>query len=180
MFYFQEVTSILSLLVLLSHVFILLALGAHFSKKPNKLTKWISKHVLLLSFIVALTAVAGSLYYSDIAGLPPCKLCWYQRIFVYPLLFIYGLALKKKDRGAVSYGLLLSGVGALIALYHYGIQISQTLAEATSDLVPCSIVGMTPSCSSYFFLEFGYITIPMMSLTAAVLIFTLGLVSRKS
>lgn len=179
MFYFQEITTILSTLVLLSHLFIVYILFLLITKNKKGLKKVADKY-LKLSFIVALVAVAGSLYYSEIAALPPCKLCWFQRIFIYPLLFLYGLALKKKDEKIADYGLVLSGIGTLIALYHYTIQISETVKEATSDLVPCSIVGMTPSCSSYFFLEFGYITIPMMSLTAALMVFMVTLAYKKS
>jgi len=90
------------------------------------------------------------------------------------------MAIRKRDFKIIDYTLLLSGIGGFIALYHYGIQISQTLKEATAGIIPCSVVGMTPSCSSYFFLNFGYITIPMMSLTAAALIFTMGWIYKKS
>lgn len=125
----------------------------------------IGKYGLLFSFIVAATATLGSLFYSEIAGFEPCKLCWFQRIFMYPQSILLGMAFWKKDKNIVNYGIVLSGLGALIALYHYLLQLG---------LVPsidCSAIGYSVSCSQRFVMNFGYITIPMMSLTAFLMIF---------
>src|SRR3989338_9201466 len=98
---------------------ILVALILLLVLKRSELLNFFAKHVLVFSFIVALAATLGSLFYSEIAGYEPCKLCWFQRIFMYPQTIIFGLAWLKKDYGIVLYGLVLSSMGALIAGYHY-------------------------------------------------------------
>ncbi len=139
-------------------------------KKNNKLVTLFAKHGMLFSWIVVLLSVLGSLSYSDILMHEPCKLCWYQRIFMYPQLFILGLGLLIKDTGknskAVFYGLVLSIFGAPIAFFHYLLQ--RGVVDAG-----CSVVGnYSVSCSTYFKMNFGYITIPMMALTAFLMIIT--------
>ena len=121
---------------------------------------------------MATISVLVSLTYADIIGFEPCKLCWVQRIFLYPQAIILGLALWKKTKDAGIYCLYLSVIGGLIALYHfYGQSFNP------SALPACDAVGGV-SCAVRFFVEFGYITIPMMSLTAFSLIIVSLLLSR--
>lgn len=162
----QIVGYILSLLTLVSHVFILIAVFGFlfFRKTFIKLVKDNATALFTLGFIVSFMATAGSLFYSEIAKYDPCKLCWYQRILMYPQVILFGMALIKKERVIVDYVLGLSLVGFVIGLYHYLLQI---------DLVPsvvCDVVGYSVSCSQRFEMEYGYITIPMMSLTAFFII----------
>ena len=124
----------------------------------------VTRNALLFAFIVALTATLGSLFYSEVAKYTPCLLCWYQRIFMYPQTLLLGLATLKKDAKIAAYSLTLSLVGLVIAAYHYSLQINP------NPLAPCSTVGYSVSCSQRFAAEYGYITIPMMSLTAFALI----------
>jgi disulfide bond formation protein DsbB len=170
----ESVTGILAFLTLVSHVGIVLALvvfiGAHITGRTKQLFKhplfrWIASRGLLLSFIVAVTATVGSLFFSEVAGYEPCKLCWYQRIFMYPLVIIFGLVLGKRERITVTYGLVMSALGAFVAANHYYLQTTKT-----SSLIPCSTVGYSVSCADTFVMNYGYITIPMMALTAFVLI----------
>lgn len=128
---------------------------------------------LRLAWVITLIATLGSLFYSDIAGFTPCTLCWYQRIFMYPQVILLGIALLKKDRSIIKYSLVLSGIGALIATYHYFLQTTKI------EIIPCSAVGYSVSCTKTFVLRFGYITIPMMSLTAFVLVFLLMYYYKK-
>lgn len=128
---------------------------------PQLVTHVISKHALLLVFLASLASVLGSLYYSEIAGYEPCKLCWIQRIFLYPQAIITFIALIKKDRKALHYTLVLSTFAAAVAAYHYSGQIG------LSDLA-CDATGVGVKCSTRFMMTFGYITIPMMSLTIAI------------
>lgn len=125
---------------------------------------FISRNALLFAFVVALIATSGSLFYSEIAGYEPCKLCWFQRIFMYPQVILLGLALWKKDYGIKLYGIVLSAIGAVIAGYHYLLQLG------VAPALPCAAVGYSAACSQRFVLQFGYITIPMMALTAFLLI----------
>lgn len=119
---------------------------------------------IILGFLVALTSTTVSLIYSDIIGYEPCKLCWIQRIFLYPQIIILGLALWKKTKDSEMYCLALSTIGGIIAAYHfYGQSFNPNALPA------CDVAG-GGSCALRFFVEFGYVTIPMMSLTAFLLI----------
>src|SRR3989339_500023 len=69
-------------------------------RKDGNYSRVLGTYFPILGLAVVLAATAGSLYYSEIAGYNPCKLCWYQRIFMYPLVPIFGLALFNKDRRA--------------------------------------------------------------------------------
>src|SRR3989338_4074292 len=119
---------------------------------------------LVSGFVVVLTSVVLSLVYSDFIGFEPCKLCWIQRIFLYPQAVILGLALWKKSRDAETYCLALSTIGATIALYHYYGE------NFNPSALPACDAGGAISCAVRFVAEFGYITIPLMSLTAFLLI----------
>lgn len=176
MYYFGEITTILSVLIALSQLAMAIALIGYLTKAKwhQKLSQWIQKRYLWLGLIVGIFAVSGSLYYSEIAGLAPCKLCWFQRIFIYPQLVLFAAALIKKAKDIAIYSTGLAIFGWVIAAYHYTIQMSETVRSVGESVIPCSTVGMTPSCSSYWFLKFGYITIPMMSLTTLTLFLVLA------
>ena len=111
---------------------------------------------------IALLSVSGaslsSLYYSSVIGFEPCVLCWYQRIFMFSLVFILGLAVVRRDDNIIDYALLLCGVGMLISAYHSSLQFI-----GSSSSLPCSAEGT--SCLKLYVLEFGYISIPIMCLT---------------
>lgn len=172
MAYVQTVTLILSILTVAAQVLFvvlgILLLRARGSAPAHPLLAWVSAHALWLMLIVALTAMGGSLFLSDIAGWTPCKLCWYQRILMYPQVFLLALALWKKDRTIAPYILLLSALGAAVALWHWGEQVSATLwPEAVDPNAPCDITGT--SCRTTYTFRFGYITIPMMAFSAFLL-----------
>lgn len=178
----DNVTSLLSWLTLLSSVALAVAVATFcywyitdkkaISKKPL-LTFFASKG-LFLAFIVSLTAMLGSLFYSDAAHYTPCKLCWYQRIFMYPQVFLLGIALYREEKHIAIYAAALSFIGGIIALYHYFLQIS-----VVPDIMPCDQLGYSASCSESFVTNLGYITIPMMAFTAFCLLLALELVVWK-
>lgn len=146
-------------------------------KKSHKILVFLEKNAVLFAFIVASVAMIGSLTYSEAVGYTPCELCWFQRILMYPQVAILGLALLKRDRNVYDYSIVLSALGILIATYHYLLQIGAAPA------LTCSAVGAAVSCSQAPFFGFGYITIPMMSLTAfsMILLFMLALkLSKKT
>lgn len=143
---------------------ILLVSFAAGSKFSNSLTQFINKNALVFAFVVALIATGGSLFYSEIIGFEPCKLCWFQRIFMYPQIILLGLAIWRKDQKIAIYNIALSAIGAIIAGYHYLLQIG------VAPELKCSAVGYSVDCSQRFVLQFGYITIPMMAFTAFLLI----------
>lgn len=167
------VNQLLAVLTVTGDAGIVVIVGALIFRKETIL-RFFGRHALVLSFVVALVAMCGSLFYSEVAHYEPCKLCWFQRIFMYPQVFLLSLALYKKDKGALRYGVLLSTLGAAIALYHYG------LALGILPSLACSAVGYSVSCAKQFVLVFGYITIPMMALTAFVLIVLLGIAGEKA
>ena len=160
----MAIIKLLSLFVLLSNiitvfvvVFFLLSRYGLNKTLWKKISTAIKKYSLWLIFSVSLSAMLGSLYFSEVKGYYPCKLCWFQRIFMYPQVFIVGLALFKKTKDVFKYTLLLSVIGLLIAVYHYKIQLGG------SSLLPCSISGFSESCEDKPFIYFGFITIPWMS-----------------
>lgn len=157
------VNQILGILTVLAQALIVLLVVFLLTKK-HSFMNFINKRAFLLAFLVALISMLGSLTYSDIIGYEPCKLCWFQRILMYPQVVILGMASFKKDFRVASYSIVLSIIGAVLAGYHYLLQIG------VAPALPCSAVGYSASCSQRFVLQYGYITIPMMALSAFVLI----------
>ena len=168
----QAIINLLALATLITNVGFLLILvwfvASKFNKKLNsgwsKFESIIGLNSVKIAFAVSLTATLGSLYFSEFAGFEPCKLCWLQRIFMYPLPFILGIAIYKKLKDVWNYVLPLTIAGFAIAAYHYYYQVTG------SPLIPCSTVGFSVSCSERFFTYYGYITIPWMSLSAFALV----------
>lgn len=136
-----------------------------FRKQSKPLLSWLGTHALWLIFFVTLGSVAGSLFYSEVIGYPACSLCWWGRIFLYPQLVIVAIALWKKRDDVDVYLWPLSIAGAMVALYNVYLQHGGTAFF--------SCASTEVSCAQRFVLEFGYITIPMMALTAFVSIMVL-------
>ncbi len=128
---------------------------------------------LYAAWTVALAATLGSLFFSEVMKLPPCVLCWYQRIFLYPLVFVIPVALVLKDTKIHFYMLALLVPGLLVAVYHnllyYGV-----IAESLS---PCR-EGI--SCTSKQIEWLGFITIPLLSLSAFIFLNVLCLIQIKT
>lgn len=168
----DQVNTIISILVLAAQVIIVVLLFyfIFLRKSKLKLFEFISRNAILLAFFVALVATIGSLYYSNIIGITPCELCWFQRVFIYPQLIIFGLAWLKKDKRFIDYSLALIGIGTLISLYHnyiyYNVQSSNF----------CSIEN---PCTQQYFLGFDYITLPLSALTSLILMGLLLLINTK-
>ncbi|MDP3995172.1 MAG: disulfide bond formation protein B [bacterium] len=174
--------TLLSVLTLIADIIIVLALLAwiigRFRPLPflHPIKSFIRTYSLELLFIIPLIATLGSLYLSEIRHWTPCKLCWYQRIFMYPLVVIAGMALLRKARGIIAYVIPLSVIGALIAAWHYVEQIRARMAPL-DPLVPCDLSGV--SCAATPIFHFGYITIPVMAFSAFGLILVLALVGTS-
>ena len=116
----------------------------------------IAPAALPLAAVVAATAMGGSLFISEVLGYPPCTLCWYQRIAMYPLAVILGIAAVRRDPGVRVYVWPLAGSGAVIAAYHYTIQWMPDL-----DATACAVDN---PCTAVFMREFGFVSIPFMAL----------------
>ncbi|HEU5138441.1 MAG TPA: disulfide oxidoreductase [Bacillales bacterium] len=125
-------------------------------------------YTLYFAWLTAIVATGGSLYFSEIAGFVPCELCWYQRILMYPLVIILGIACFKGDKRIIPYVLPLSIIGGCISIYHYSEQKFGAPSICTSN-VPCS---------GEYINWLGFITIPLLALTAFVMITVFLLIER--
>lgn len=123
----------------------------------------VDEHGRISAWLVAAIAMGGSLWFSESAGFPPCELCWYQRIAMYPLVLLLGLALFPLDLGILRYTRWLTGVGFGIAVYH-NLLYYHLIPES---LTPCK-QGI--SCTTVQLEWLGFITIPLLSLVAFGLI----------
>lgn len=125
------------------------------------------------AWIVALVATVGSLFFSEVMNLPPCVLCWYQRIAMYPLVFIIGIGIVMRDARMKYYALPVCLSGLAVSVYHnllyYGL--------IPDSITPCS-QGI--SCTSVQIEWLGFITIPLMALVAFVSISLCLFLSQSS
>lgn len=136
--------------------------------------KYLTPYAIYLTFFISLFATLGSLYFSEVAKFAPCVLCWYQRIFMYPQPILLYLAIIRDEKLIKPYLIVLNLAGASFALYHYSIQVFPK-----SFLANCSIAGGVSCIKGYAF-YFGYISIPMMALTAFIMnIIFLSLIKAK-
>jgi len=135
---------------------------------------FVKKYAIYLAFLQVWVAVLGSLYFSEIKGLTPCFLCWVQRIFMYPLIFILTVAIWRKDKNGPYYVLPLSITGAIVAFYQYLLQMTPL---SKVEAVTCSA---TAPCSAIQIMFFGFVTIPFLSMSAFIVITALMLVILKT
>ena len=150
------------LVVLLTGACWLLAHVAHEPRPLALLTRAVGPDALRLAWLVAAVATVGSLYMSEYRHFQPCTLCWYQRIAMYPLVVVLGVAAWRRDLGARFAVLPLALLGASISIYHYQLE-----RFPHQEQIACS---STVPCTTIWFEQFGYITIPMMALSAFALI----------
>jgi hypothetical protein len=163
------VTWILSTLTLASDIFLasLLISWLFLGKKAKPAFSFFGKNAVLFSFIVSAAATLGSLFFSEVAKYTPCYLCWFQRIFMYPMAFIFLIGLLTK-RDPFPFALPLASIGVLIAFYHYWLQASATTCAEGS------------ACVSVFFrAAYGYVTIPMMAMTAFLMVIAFSMAGKE-
>ncbi|MEO7597267.1 MAG: disulfide bond formation protein B [Candidatus Paceibacterota bacterium] len=135
--------------------------------RENAYLSFVKNNFLLIGFLVSLSAMLASLFYSEVVNFVPCFLCWVQRIFIYPQVILFGIAWYKKDRGVIKYSLPLLLVGILFSIYHVYIYY---FGEGNA---PCDPSGV--SCVKRLVHEFGgLISIPSMAfMTFGILIIIL-------
>ena len=175
----NQVSLFFALLALGANIFALgvasVLLGARVSARLEPLDLRIRDSLdpnpLPLAFLVAAVATLGSLYLSEIAHLVPCRLCWYQRIAMYPLAVLFGVAWWRRAKDVWWYGLPIATVGALISTYHYVVQWQPSLESGScSATVPCSAVYLR---------KLGFMSIPYMALSGFLAIIALCLFMRE-
>ncbi|PLX96154.1 MAG: disulfide bond formation protein B [Desulfuromonas sp.] len=129
--------------------------------------------LLFLGWLLVSVSTTTSLFFSYVLEYEPCVLCWYQRICLFPMVFILAAGLFPTfDKSVVKYALPLSIAGGLTALYH-------TLLYAgviPENIQPCS---QGVSCTEKYIELFGFISIPMMSFFAFSTIVILLLVLKR-
>jgi len=132
----------------------------------------IKQYNLFFAWLVAIIATLGSLYFSEIRDFIPCELCWFQRILMYPLSIILGIAAFFEEDKVKKYVLPLSIIGICVSTFHYAKQKLPWL----DTIKPCT---QGVPCNVQYINWFGFITIPFLALTGFILI-TLLLVVKKA
>lgn len=155
----------LALLAIITATITLAALAALLS---GRTPRWARQSALPAAAAIALGATLGSLYYSEIAGYPPCTLCWYQRIAIYPQVVVLGVAAWRRDREVWRTSVPLALAGMAISAWHVLIEQVPSLAGPCDPSNPCTILWVA---------EFGVLTIPTMALITGLALLLLPLVA---
>lgn len=141
--------------------------------KSSKSASHTEGYILYTAWLVSVIATLGSLYFSEIKGFIPCELCWFQRIFMYPLAIILGIAAFYNDKKLKVYVLPLSIIGGFISLYHYLVQ----KVPGFASVKPC-VQGVP--CNTQYINWFGFVTIPFLALMAFTIISVLMIALYKT
>ena len=130
---------------------------------PDNTAAWT---LIFGAWLIASVATLGALFFGEVMQLPPCVLCWYQRIFMFPLVVILPLGLFPFDRNVVRYALPLAAIGFLFAVFHL-LLIAGIIPES---IQPCT---QGVPCSETVIEWFGFVTIPLLSVLAFLTILAL-------
>jgi disulfide bond formation protein DsbB len=128
---------------------------------------------LYLAWLISVVSLLGSLYFSEIILYVPCKLCWFQRIFMYPLAIVLGIACYRNDRGIIPYARTLSIIGGCISIFHY----LEQKVPGMHKILPCT--SGVP-CNGEYINWLGFITIPFLAFIGFFLIFILLSIREKN
>ena len=129
--------------------------------------------IIFCAWVISAVSTLGSLFFSEVMMLPPCILCWYQRIAMYPLSILFFIGLLKLDRSIFRFTFPLALIGWLIAVYH-NLLYYKIIPESAS---PC-VKGI--SCTTVQLEWLGFITIPFLSLAGFSLILVCLILFRKN
>ncbi len=135
-------------------------------------SKQISSSIVFMCFIIASIATLGSLFFSEVMQFVPCSMCWYQRIFMYPLVLIFLINLLYPDDKVFTYSFPVVIVGLFFAFYHNLLMFG----VFPESVVPC-VQGVP--CSTEYINWLGFITIPFLSLIAYLAIFVLLIIGKR-
>lgn len=132
----------------------------------RRLLSVVAEQRSLIVAAITTGATLGSLYFSEVADYIPCTLCWYQRIAMYSLAALSITAVVRRET-PTAYFVVLAALGAPISTYHYLIERFPDLdGGACAASVPCTVV---------WFEEFGFLTLPLMALTAFLAVIVVSL-----
>lgn len=158
----RTVTTIFALLAVAAQLGTVVVVGSVLAGRGPGLRQRLGPFAMAAAAVVAVTSMLGSLYLSEVADFPPCRLCWFQRIVMYPLAVILSLAALRRDRAVRFYGMVLAAIGAPISVWHLFVERFPNLEGSSCDpLNPCSIIWVE---------HFSYVTIPAMALSGFALI----------
>jgi disulfide bond formation protein DsbB len=129
-------------------------------------------NLLFLTWLLAGGSTLGSLFFSQVMDFAPCVLCWYQRIFLFPLVIILAVGLFPFDPKVVKFSLPLAIAGLLTAIYH-NLLYAGIIPES---IRPCS---RGVSCTEEYIELFGFLTIPLLSLLSFALISAILLILKR-
>jgi disulfide bond formation protein DsbB len=150
----------------------LVAVGSIVALVTRRVPSWLQEAALPLATAIAAVATGGSLLLSEVAGYVPCTLCWYQRIAMYPLTIVLGVAALRGDHQVWRTAVPISAIGGAIATWHIAIERNPSLGGDVCDpAAPCAVRWVE---------EFGVLTLPTMALIGFVAIATLTLVARTA
>ena len=127
--------------------------------------------LLRLGLAIAAVATAGSLYYSEIAGYPPCEMCWYQRIAMYPLVGVLAVAVARRDRRGGWYALPPAVAGLCVSVYHYQLQLRPGQGSTCDAAAPCTYRWVD---------SLGFMSIPFMAGCGFIGVAGLAVLSLRS
>ena len=126
--------------------------------KDKTLQPLVKKWGMRSAFLITIGGLAVTLVYSEVFGFVPCGLCWLQRVFLYPQIFIIGTSMYLKDKVfAPVYGIVLSSLGLIIALYQHYLQMGGI------DIAGCPTTGEHTDCAERILFEYGFMTFPLLS-----------------
>jgi disulfide bond formation protein DsbB len=165
---------LMALAILALNVVLAITLAALCNRSlRSKLKDVIQRYGRLAIFLLSLLAMIGTLWMQYGANLAPCIFCWYQRICMYPIVLISGIAIAKNTNLSeiADYVLGLSVLGAAVALYQHFLQILPS-----GSLIPCSA---TDECAVRSVFEFGFITLPWMAVSVFAFLALLSILGRK-
>jgi disulfide bond formation protein DsbB len=144
---------------------------AFFSKDKNTWLTFVKKNALNLYLILLVGAVIIILYYSEVALFTPCKLCWFQRLFIFPQILLILVAKAKKDISNIfNYLSWMTGFGLAFSLIHNYVYYFGEETALTCDAAA--------SCKAYYVYEYGFVTIPFMALGLLLSLGTILLIRK--
>ncbi|MFP4233626.1 MAG: disulfide bond formation protein B [Nitriliruptoraceae bacterium] len=156
---------------LLALLAIVIAVGTAVALLTRRVPTWLKDEVALpLALAIATVTTFGSLLLSEVAGYPPCELCWYQRIAMYPLVVVLGVAIARRDREVWRTVLPLAGLGGAVSIWHILLERNPGWGGPCDEAAPCTVLWVQ---------EFGFLTLPTMALIAFVSISLLSYVARR-
>ena len=152
----ELIASLLALVALVGAlVLVVMRVVATSSPEMAQLGRSVQRIALWAAFAVAATATAGSLYFSEVEHFVPCRFCWFQRIFMYPLSIVLLVAAIRRDRAVKYTAGPIAGIGALISTYHVGLERGWFEESSSCDpKVPCSVP---------WFEQWGFFTLASMA-----------------